>query len=101
MNFNADGDKILTGSFDGTAIVTTIILRFGTLNQESQFMFYKDTQVKYPALNFSLEDTCVGLLQLIRHVVFGMLEQVSVCLYFEDTLTKSLTLTSMQLELVW
>lgn len=27
MNFNADGDKILTGSFDGTAIVIILLIQ--------------------------------------------------------------------------
>jgi hypothetical protein len=81
LNFNADGDKILTGSFDGTAIVLIIIFRYGTLNQESQSMYYRGIQDKYLALNFNLEDTCAELLPLIKLAVYGMSEQENACLF--------------------
>lgn len=29
LHFNSDGDKLLTGSFDKTAIVITLLFRFG------------------------------------------------------------------------
>jgi dynein assembly factor with WDR repeat domains 1 len=31
LHFNSDGDKILTGSFDKTAIVIMLLFRFGML----------------------------------------------------------------------
>ncbi len=61
-------------------------------------MSSKDILVKYLVLNSNSEDTCVVLLQLIRLAVFGMLEQESACLCYEDTLIKSLISTSMPLE---
>jgi len=72
LNFNADGDKILTGSFDGTAIVSIHSLRFGTLNLDSRFMFYKVIQDKYQVLNFNSADICAVLHRLIKLVGFGM-----------------------------
>jgi hypothetical protein len=44
-------------------------------------MCYRGIQDKYLALNFNLEDICVGLLPLIKRAVYGMSEQESVCLY--------------------
>ena len=79
MNFNNDGDKILTGAFDGTAIV--IIFnnkRFGIQEQESQFIYYKDILQKYQAHNFNLVVIFVVRHQLIRHADYGMLVQESV-----------------------
>ena len=73
MNFNADGDKILTGSFDGTAIVyLKLNFRFGILELANLFIFYKVTQDKYHQLNFNLEAIFVEQLVLIRHVDYGM-----------------------------
>lgn len=59
LNFNADGDKILTGSFDGTAIVTMLAFRFGIPNLENLSTFYKATQARSQQHSFSSEDTCV------------------------------------------
>ena len=72
LNFNADGDKILTGSFDGTAIVLFLSFRFGTRSQESLFIFFKDIQDRSQLLNLSLEAICVELHQLIKPAVYGM-----------------------------
>lgn len=83
MNFNADGDKILTGSFDGTAIVIMPLQRFGTLNQASLFNFYKAILVKFLMLSFNLVVICVELHLLTRHAEFGMLEVGNVCQFSE------------------
>jgi WD40 repeat protein len=79
LNFNADGDKVLTGSFDGTAIVIRLLFRFGTLNQEKPFMCSRDIQDKFRVRSLNLGGICVVLPQLIKLVEFGMLEQGSVC----------------------
>ena len=89
MNFNNDGDKILTGAFDGTAIVIfKVKVRFGIPEPESQSICYKDTPVKYQALNFSLVDIFAQHLQLIKPADFGMLELESACLFCEAIMTK-------------
>ena len=89
MNFNNDGDKILTGAFDGTAIVLFYInFRYGTLEQESPFIFYKVIQDKYQALNSSLVATFVVHHQLIKPADFGMLVQENVYPFFADIMTK-------------
>lgn len=79
LNFNNDGDKILTGSFDGTAIVLYYLnLRSGTLELESQFIYCKVTLGKFQVLNLSLVVTFVVHLQLTKHADFGMWVQESV-----------------------
>lgn len=89
LNFNADGDQILTGSFDGTAIVQLLLDRFGTLGQASRSMFCRGTQAKFQVLNLSLEVICVGLHLSIRPADYGMSAQANACLSSEATLTKS------------
>lgn len=102
MNFNNDGDKILTGAFDGTAIVINLFnKRFGIQEQASQSIYYKDIRLKYQAHNFSSVGTFVVHHQLIKHADCGMSVQESVWLYWEDIVTRFLILTLMQLELVW
>lgn len=100
LNFNADGDKILTGSFDGTAIVIPLKLRSGIPNQANQFMFLRAILAKFQALNSNSVDTCAVLLQLTKPVEYGMLEVENVCQFYVAILMKFLTLTSMPLELV-
>ena len=79
LNFNADGDKILTGSFDGTAIVGFVICRSGIPSQVNQFIFFRVILDKFQAHSFSLEAICAALHRLIRHADFGMLGVGSVC----------------------
>jgi WD40 repeat protein len=79
LNFNNDGDKILTGSFDGTAIVLLFLIdRFGTPELENQSIFCKATLDKFPALNLSSVATFVAHRQLIKHADFGMWVQENV-----------------------
>lgn len=79
LNFNNDGDKILTGSFDGTAIVHFSLLeRSGTPELESQSIFCKATLAKFPAPNLNSVATFVVLHQSIRHADFGMWVQENV-----------------------
>ena len=78
MNFNNDGDKILTGAFDGTAIVKILFKkRFGTQEQASQSICYKDIRLKYQAHNFSLVGIFVEHHQSIKPADCGMLVQES------------------------
>lgn len=79
LNFNADGDKILTGSFDGTAIVRNQIFRYGTPSQESQFTSFKATLEKYQLPNFSSEGTCAEPPLSTKPADFGTSDQDSVC----------------------
>ena len=71
LNFNADGDKILTGSFDGTAIVLFLRYRFGIQNQAKPFMSSKDIPDKYRVLNLSSEDICAALHRSTKLAEFG------------------------------
>lgn len=101
LNFNADGDKILTGSFDGTAIVKNCQCRFGIQNLENLFIFLEVILEKSHLLSSNLEDICVVLPLSTELVGFGMSGQGNACQCSEDILMKYLILTSMLLELVW
>lgn len=81
LNFNADGDKILTGSFDGTAIVTIFWDRYGIPSQGNLFMCFKAIQVKYQVLSFNLEGICAELHRLTKPVGSGMWEVENACQY--------------------
>ncbi len=100
LNFNADGDKILTGSFDGTAIVLPLLFRSGTLNQENPFMSFKATLAKSQAHSSSSVVICAALRLLTRPAGSGMLEVENACQSYVDTLIKSWISTSTPLELV-
>ena len=100
MNFNADGDKILTGSFDGTAIVLNEISRSGIRNQDNPFIYFRVILEKYQLLSSSLEVICAERPQSIKLADYGMLEQANACQCSEDILTKSWTSTSTQSELI-
>ena len=69
LHFNAEGDKILTGSFDRTAIVKFFIftLRCGIPDPENAYMFWTNIREKFLVLNlnlranFALQDLLIGL----------------------------------------
>ena len=56
LHFNAEGDKILTGSFDRKAIVNEINnkIRSGILDQANAFMYWMSIQERSLALNSNL-----------------------------------------------
>lgn len=67
LHYNSDGDKLLTGSFDKTAMVMQllIIVRFGTFVLESAFIFLMNTQERSQVPNLSLRGIIARLAALI------------------------------------
>lgn len=67
LHYNSDGDKLLTGSFDKTAMVRQllIIVRFGTFVLESAFIFLMNTQERSQVPNLSLRGIIARLAALI------------------------------------